>query len=324
MISVTTGATRPADHVRDRRRGRPARGGARAPRRATAARAPVRSATAPRSSASSTRYGELCDSIWLHRTRTRTPISRAPLGDRQVARRPRGGASGASRTWASGRCAASRATSCTRRSGAGSRSTARSRSPARTGSPTRRSSRWRRERDAIKADVLAHGWDEELGAFTQSYGSRSLDASNLLLAQVGFVAPRRSAVRLDRARHQEDLAPRLLRRPLPRQQTDDGLAGGEGTFTICTLWLVLALTQIGARRRRPRSSSTAGAGLRQRPRPAVGGALARGRAARQLSAGLHPHRDHRLRLRAGEGAPARIKSASPAPGRTGPPSDLSR
>ena len=50
--------------------------------------------------------------------------------------------------------------------------------------------RWRRERDAVRRDVLANGWNAEVGAFTQSYGSRALDASNLLLAQVGFIAPR--------------------------------------------------------------------------------------------------------------------------------------
>src|SRR5207253_8112236 len=89
-------------------------------------------------------------------------------------------------------------------------------------------------------------WDEELGAFTQSYGSRSLDASNLLLAQVGFVAAHdRRFVSTVRA-IQKHLRRGCFVDRYRVAQTDDGLAGGEGTFTICTLWLVLALTQVGA------------------------------------------------------------------------------
>jgi GH15 family glucan-1,4-alpha-glucosidase len=106
--------------------------------------------------------------------------------------------------------------------------------------------RWRRERDAIKADVMANGWDEELGAFTQSYGSKSHDASNLLLAQVGFIAPRDPRFVSTVRAIQTDLSRGSFVDRYRVQQTDDGLAGGEGTFTICTLWLVLALTQIGA------------------------------------------------------------------------------
>ena len=48
--------------------------------------------------------------------------------------------------------------------------------------------RWREGRDEIRRQVLAEGYDDELGVFTQSYGSRNLDASNLMLATVGFVA----------------------------------------------------------------------------------------------------------------------------------------
>jgi GH15 family glucan-1,4-alpha-glucosidase len=106
--------------------------------------------------------------------------------------------------------------------------------------------RWRSERDAIKADVIAHGWNESLGAFTQSYGSNSLDASNLLFAQVGFVAPHDprfvSTVRaIDEQLRRGSFVDRYR-----VEEGDDGVAGGEGTFTICSLWLVLALTQIGA------------------------------------------------------------------------------
>src|SRR6516164_8703052 len=49
--------------------------------------------------------------------------------------------------------------------------------------------RWRRVRDQIRADILTHGYDTRVGAFTQSYDSTNLDASNLLLPLVGFIAP---------------------------------------------------------------------------------------------------------------------------------------
>jgi GH15 family glucan-1,4-alpha-glucosidase len=107
--------------------------------------------------------------------------------------------------------------------------------------------RWRAERDAIKADVLAHGYDAQLGAFTQSYGSGTLDAANLLLAQVGFVSRRdRRFVSTVRA-VQRDLTRNGLVDRYRRDATSDGCSTGEGTFTICTFWLCLALQQIGAR-----------------------------------------------------------------------------
>jgi alpha,alpha-trehalase len=105
---------------------------------------------------------------------------------------------------------------------------------------------WRATRDEIKADVLAHGYDECLGAFTQAYGSGTLDAANLLLAQIGFISPRdRRFVSTVRA-IQRDLTRNGLVDRYRSDTTDDGFPGGEGTFTICTLWLSLALSQIGA------------------------------------------------------------------------------
>jgi len=105
---------------------------------------------------------------------------------------------------------------------------------------------WRAERDEIRAQVLECGFDEELGAFTQSYGSRSLDASNLTLASVGFLEP-------DDPRFVGTV--RATQRHLTRgglvdryrtEHTDDGFGGEEeGTFTICTLWLCQALVAIG-------------------------------------------------------------------------------
>jgi GH15 family glucan-1,4-alpha-glucosidase len=106
---------------------------------------------------------------------------------------------------------------------------------------------WRAERDALKADILAHGYDEDSGAFTQAYGSGTLDAANLLMAQVGFIHagdPRFvSTVRAV----QRKLSHNGLVYRYRSQVTDDGCDADEGTFTICTLWLSLALHQIGAR-----------------------------------------------------------------------------
>jgi GH15 family glucan-1,4-alpha-glucosidase len=105
---------------------------------------------------------------------------------------------------------------------------------------------WRATRDAIKNDVLAHGYDEQLGAFTQAYGSGTLDAANLLLAQVGFISPRDPRFVSTVRAVQRDLTRNGLVDRYRPHETDDGLQDGEGTFTICTLWLCLALRQIGA------------------------------------------------------------------------------
>ena len=106
--------------------------------------------------------------------------------------------------------------------------------------------RWRAERHEIRQQVLTEGYDQTLGAFTQSYGSGSLDASNLTLATVGFISPTDPRfVRTVRAA-QRDLTRNGLVDRYHVQNTDDGFAGEqEGTFTICTLWLVAALIEIG-------------------------------------------------------------------------------
>jgi GH15 family glucan-1,4-alpha-glucosidase len=190
-------------------------------------------------------YGELCDSIWLHRTRTKTPISRhrweivkslaahaaaewrePDMGIWEVRGEPRHFVHSKVWCWV----ALDRALKIARKDGL-------------TDAPL---AEWRRERDEIRADVLAHGWDEELQAFTQSYGSASFDASNLLLAQVGFIHARDPRFVSTVRGIQRDLRRGSFVDRYRVTQTDDGLAGGEGTFTICTLWLVLALTQIGA------------------------------------------------------------------------------
>lgn len=104
---------------------------------------------------------------------------------------------------------------------------------------------WKAAKRQIREQILARGYDAEAGYFTQSYGSDGLDASNLLLAQVGFVpATDPRFIRTVRAT-QEKLTQDGMVLRYRLSDVDDHLAGEESPFVICTLWLVLALAQIG-------------------------------------------------------------------------------
>jgi GH15 family glucan-1,4-alpha-glucosidase len=104
---------------------------------------------------------------------------------------------------------------------------------------------WRALRDEIHRDVCTHGYNAELGSFTQSYGSDHLDAALLLLPRVGFLPYRdpRIVGTVDAVRRNLTQDGLLLR--YHPQQSDDGLPGGEGTFLACSFWLVDALCGIG-------------------------------------------------------------------------------
>jgi GH15 family glucan-1,4-alpha-glucosidase len=105
--------------------------------------------------------------------------------------------------------------------------------------------RWTTERDRIYRQIMDRGWSKERGAFVQHYGSHVLDASNLLMPLVGFVAPRDPMwlSTLD-AMDQELVSDSLVYRYDP-SASPDGLAGSEGTFSICTFWYVDALARSG-------------------------------------------------------------------------------
>jgi GH15 family glucan-1,4-alpha-glucosidase len=104
--------------------------------------------------------------------------------------------------------------------------------------------RWRALRDTIHADVLANGVDDR-GVFVQSYGSKALDASLLLVPIVGFLpASDERVVRTVEAVQRELSVDGLIYRYHP-DETDDGLAGGEGVFLMCTFWLADALAMLG-------------------------------------------------------------------------------
>ena len=96
---------------------------------------------------------------------------------------------------------------------------------------------WRQVRDAIHREICERAWDPRLQSFTQAYGSRSLDASLLLLPLVGFLPPRDPRmVGTVRAIERELLEEGLVRR-YHTHQTDDGLPPGEGRFIACSFWL---------------------------------------------------------------------------------------
>ena len=109
---------------------------------------------------------------------------------------------------------------------------------------------WMRTRDQIYEAIMRRGWNEQRQAFVQSFGSDSLDASLLLMPLVMFVAPTdpRMLSTLDAIMKQPEerglLSDGLIFRYDPKE-TPDGLKGREGTFDLCTFWLVEALTRAG-------------------------------------------------------------------------------
>jgi alpha,alpha-trehalase len=104
--------------------------------------------------------------------------------------------------------------------------------------------RWQAAADQIKADVLAHGVDRR-GVFTQHYDTEALDASLLLLPLVRFLPPDDERIVNTINAIARELAEDGLVLRYRTDQTDDGLSGKEGTFTICSFWLVSALCEIG-------------------------------------------------------------------------------
>jgi GH15 family glucan-1,4-alpha-glucosidase len=110
--------------------------------------------------------------------------------------------------------------------------------------------RWLQIRDQIYEDVLSKAWDPKRQAFMQSYGSSALDASTVLMPLVFFMAPNdpRMLATLDAIRRPLDqgglTADALVYRYDPGI-APDGLPGTEGTFNMCSFWLVEALTRAG-------------------------------------------------------------------------------
>ncbi len=106
------------------------------------------------------------------------------------------------------------------------------------------SAQWRAAADEIHADICANGVDDR-GVFVQAYGSKALDASTLLVPLLGFLPPSDERVRATVLAIADELTVDGLVLRYRPDQTGDGLSGDEGTFTICSFWLVSALAIIG-------------------------------------------------------------------------------
>jgi alpha,alpha-trehalase len=104
--------------------------------------------------------------------------------------------------------------------------------------------RWRAAANEIHADICANGVDER-GVFVQHYETDALDASLLLMPLVRFLAPEDARIRATVLAIADELTVDGLVLRYRVDRTDDGFSGEEGTFTICSFWLVSALAEIG-------------------------------------------------------------------------------
>ena len=97
---------------------------------------------------------------------------------------------------------------------------------------------WRKEAECVRELVLSEGYNEQIGAFTQTLGGDNLDSAVLTFPLVGFIAgddPRMLST--------IDLLRKSLAKDgfMKRYNADDGMSGGEGAFVICNFWLAGAL-----------------------------------------------------------------------------------
>jgi GH15 family glucan-1,4-alpha-glucosidase len=104
--------------------------------------------------------------------------------------------------------------------------------------------RWQEAADEIHADILEHALDKR-GVFVQHYDTDALDASNLLMPLVRFLPPDDERIVKTVRAIADELTEHGLVLRYRTGETDDGLHGEEGTFLICSFWLVSALIEIG-------------------------------------------------------------------------------
>ena len=102
---------------------------------------------------------------------------------------------------------------------------------------------WKQTQAQIREAILTKGWSDKANAFTQSFGSDDLDASNLMLPLVGFLPADEPRVLSTINATEERLTDE--RGLVYRYLSHDGLEGKEGTFLLCTFWLAQALAKAG-------------------------------------------------------------------------------
>src|SRR5215208_897835 len=110
--------------------------------------------------------------------------------------------------------------------------------------------RWLNVRDEIYEEIMDRGWNPELRTFVQAYDSEILDASNLIMPLVFFVAPKGPRMlgtldAINRSPKDGGLVSNGLVHRYDVEKSPDSLEGDEGTFSLCTFWLVEALTRAG-------------------------------------------------------------------------------
>lgn len=110
--------------------------------------------------------------------------------------------------------------------------------------------KWIEVRDRIYQEIFDQGWNEELQSFVQVYGEDTLDAGCLIMPLVFFMSPNdprmiKTLEQVQKPPQEGGLTANSLVYRYNSQASDDGLDGKEGTFNLCTFWLVEALTRAG-------------------------------------------------------------------------------
>ena len=109
---------------------------------------------------------------------------------------------------------------------------------------------WMETRDAIYEETMEHGWNPEVNSFVQSYASESLDSSNLVMPLLFLMSPTDSRMlatlgAIKRSPKDGGLVSNSLVYRYNVDTSPDGLTGNEGTFNMCSFWLVEVLTRAG-------------------------------------------------------------------------------
>ena len=240
-------------------------------------------------------WGTMLDSVYLH-AKSREQISGDAVAGAQATGRRGDQALARARPRHLGGARRAAALHLVARSCAGWRWTAAPSSPS-CRARSRYAQQWRAIAEEIKADILANGVDSR-GVLTQRYGDDALDASLLLAVLTRFLPPDDPRVRATVLAIADELTEDGLVLRYRVEETDDGLSGEEGTFTICSFWLVSALVEIGEIQ--PGQAPVRAAAVVRQPAAPLrrGDRAAHRTASGQLPAGVHPPgADQRRRAR---------------------------